>query len=95
MSPSRQKRPLLAALLQLLCLTGGLGYLYLGQWKRGGKLLALVLALQAAVACGSSADVYVVGMILAPVVFTLQALSAYDAFLLARGEEPVAVLRWL
>jgi hypothetical protein len=94
LSQSRQKRPLLAALLQFLCLTGGLGYLYLGQWKRGLKLLVLLLALQAAVAGGSTAGAYWVGMVLGPVIFTLQALSAYDAWRIAKRLDPVPALRW-
>jgi len=84
-----------AALLQLLCLTGGLGYLYLGLWRRGLKLLVLVVLLQAAVAGGSAAGVYAVGMALGPVIFTLQALSAYDAWRLAKGLDPIPVLGWL
>ncbi len=95
MSQSRQKRPLLAALLQLLCLTGGLGYMYLGQWGRGLKLLVLIGVLQAAVAAGSSAGLYLVGMILGPVVFTLQALSAYDAWRQAQDLDGVPALRWI
>ena len=81
MSP---KRPTFAFLLQFVCLTGGLGYLYLGQWARGLKLLGVLLLLHAAVAWGSTAGIYSVGMALAPVIFTLQALSALDAWLLAK-----------
>jgi len=99
------KRPTFAFLLQFVCLTGGFGYLYLGQWARGLKLLGVLLLLHAAVAWGSAAGVYAVGMAIAPVIFTLQALSALDAWLLARvrnetgealaGEAALPVMRWL
>jgi TM2 domain-containing membrane protein YozV len=90
----------LAASLQLLCLSGGLGYLYLGQYRRGFKLLGLVLLLQLLAAVASNAGVYTVGMALAPVVFSLQALSALDAWLLARStpgpkQFRVQALAWL
>ncbi len=87
MSQTRPKRPWLAAALQFPCLTGGLGYLYLGQHRRGLKLLVLILLLQGGVAAASAAGVYSVAMALAPVVFTLQALSAFDAWLLARASQ--------
>lgn len=69
--------------------------MYLGQWRRGLKLLVLIGILQGAVAAGSSAGIYLVGMILGPVVFTLQALSAYDAWRLAQDHEGIPALRWI
>ena len=65
-------------------MTGGLGYLYLGAWKKGLGLLACVLTLHAANFVCAEQDWKVVSMVLGPSIFVLQVMSALDAWRCAR-----------
>lgn len=80
------KRPWLAAALQLVCVVGGLGYAYLGQYKRFGAVLAVVLALHAVNFACAENEWKVVSMFLGPSIWIVQVLSALDAWRQARGE---------
>ncbi|HJN75233.1 MAG TPA: hypothetical protein QGF58_14995 [Myxococcota bacterium] len=94
-SEPRRKRPVLAAILQLTCLFGGLGYAYLGRWRSFGIAFGIVLALQLVNLVATSMEMKQVAMVVSPVIFVFQVLSALDAWQLARGEDRVAMLRWL
>ena len=91
----RKKRPLLAAILQLACLFGGFGYAYLGRWRSFGVAFGLVLLLQAVNLVATSMEMKNVAMGVSPVIFIFQVLTALDAWQLAKGEDRVAMLRWL
>ena len=84
--PPSSKRPWLAAALQLVCVVGGLGYAYLGQYRRFGAVLAVVLALHAVNFVCAENEWKVVSMFLGPSIWIVQVLSALDAWRQARGE---------
>lgn len=95
-TPTRSRSrppPWLAAGLNLLCWTGGLGYFALGQVRKGLITLSVVVFLLVLDAGMAQQGVPLGGMVLAPIVLTVQALTALDAWLLAcrrRDGETVA-----
>ena len=54
-----------------------------------------MLALQLVNLVATSMEMKQVAMVVSPVIFVFQVLSALDAWQLARGEDRVAMLRWL
>lgn len=82
----------MATLLQLPFGLAGLGYLYLGQRRKAARAFGVVLLLAILNVAAATLDVMVVCKALGPVIWVIQALTAYDAWLLARaarrGEQP-------
>ena len=79
------KKPWLAAALQLVCVTGGLGYMYLGAWKEGALvLLALWLMHGANYVCAEN-EWKAISMVLGPSIWIVQVLTALDAWRQARA----------
>jgi len=90
---TRLKRPVLAALLQILPFIGGVGYFYLGQHRKGLCLTlwsAVLLAGNAAAASQGLLEAGVVrgwvflAMVLTPIWFSLLLVGGLDAWLLGR-----------
>lgn len=89
--PSR-KRPFLAALLQMGCVFGGLGYAYLGQWRKLGFALGGVLLLQVINAGAATYELKAASMLLGPLVFCFKVLTAWDAWQLAKAHNEGAAI---
>ncbi len=79
------RRPLVAALLNLCFLVGGLGYLVLGQRAKALRAFAVVLALELVYLVFANLDFRPGAMALGPLIFILQLLTALDAWLVARA----------
>lgn len=90
-APKRRKNATLAALFNLLFCLGGLGYVYLGQARKGLSVMLALVVLHALNGLGGVWGSEWMGRTLLPLAFLLQVLTAADAFLLARrlqaGEE--------
>ncbi len=84
-SPPSRKRPLLAALLQMGCVFGGVGYAYLGQWRKFGFALGGVLVLQLVNAGAATYEMKAASMLLGPLLFCFKVLTAWDAWQLSKA----------
>jgi len=89
------RRALSASVLQLVFWVGGLGYLRLGAFKRFAACFSAVLVLVGAQTIAAAEGAVWTATLIGPVVFTVQALSAVDAWRLASAAPPEDVVQGL